>query len=240
MESKIQNLLGRWLPFSPQHAFRFVDHDSTIALEVSERQCKEEVLSATYKKHTDPLDESTISNTLYEPYNKNSLSSNMFLGSWSSTKAFSATSCHLVQLSSTSGRYTCQGSKLNEIVLTTESQQRGQHGQFPWQQKLNDRDKTIYIYIHPHKKCTAWASKRAWMPCHAEAGRVRKSPAASLSCAMHDNGWTLNMLQACAPWFWSLHLLFCKFSLWKRREQQITVQCHTGTKGKWFLDFGVP
>ena len=37
--------------------------------------------------------------------------------------------------------------------------------------------------IHQNN-CIAWASKRAWMRCHAEAGRVRKSPAAIPSWAM--------------------------------------------------------
>ena len=44
------------------------------------------------------------------------------------------------------------------------------------------------------------------MPCHAAAGRVRKSPSTILSCAMHGDGCAPNMLQACAPWFWSLHV----------------------------------
>ena len=60
------------------------------------------------------------------------------------------------------------------------------------------------------------------MPCHAEAGRVRKSPAAIPSWAMIQlsnifryyntkTGYTPNMLQACAPGFWSLGYV-CSFA----------------------------
>ena len=81
------------------------------------------------------------------------------------------------------------------------------------------KGKKTDIIRHPsaihQNNCIAWASKRAWMPCH---GRGRETAEVSschsvlghdttfqhLPIFKHEDSYTPNMLPACAPWFWSL------------------------------------